>query len=137
MKKLLIVVLLLTSCASNPAVRRQQIALNVAMVIDMESTFAGLEKCGGCREGNPLLAGPVDRGRLLTYALQLGLNAFVVHMAERAKDRPRSFWKYLPWSLAAGHGIAAALNLRLLMQEESDVVIPPVPLDEVAHAGRD
>src|SRR5688572_15841297 len=107
MKKLMIV-LLLTGCATDPALRRQQIALNVATIVDMESTFAGLAKCGNsCREANPLLAGPVDHGRLLTYALQLGLNALVIHMAERTKDRPKSFWKYLPWSMTAGHGIAA------------------------------
>jgi hypothetical protein len=135
MKKLLIVILL-TACATDPGIRRQQIALNVATVIDMESTFAGLRRCGdGCAEGNPLLAGPVDRGRLIAYGLQFALNALAIHMAERAKDRPRSFWKYLPFSLTVGHGVAAALNLRFLM--ESDVVVPPVPLDEIAHARRD
>jgi hypothetical protein len=133
MKKLLIV-LMLTACATDPAIRRQQIALNIATVIDMESTFAGLAKCGdGCREANPLLAGPIDRGRLLTYAVQLGLNALVIHMAERTKEK--SFWRYLPWSLTAGHGVAATLNFRFLI-ETSDAVVAPVPVDEVADAGR-
>ena len=136
MKKLLMV-LLLTACATDPAIRRQQIALNVATIIDMESTFAGLARCGdGCREANPILAGAVDRGRLATYAIQFGLNALAIRMAEKARTRPNSFWKYLPWSLIAGHGLAATLNIRLLMEDRSDSVIAPVPLDEVSDARR-
>src|SRR5688500_246840 len=145
MSKLLIV-LMLTGCATDPAIRRQQIALNIATVIDMESTFAGLAKCGdGCREANPLLAGPIGRGRLHTYALQMGLNAPAIHMAQRNREKPRSFWKYLPWPLTAGHGVAATFNLRFLFEDDvapplkaakSDPVVAAVPVDEVADAGR-
>ena len=119
MKKLLIAILL-TACATDPAVRRQQILLNAATVVDMETTFAALDRCGGaCREANPILTAPVDRGRLLTYAIQFALNAFVIRMAERSKDKPGSFWKYMPHALIGGHAIAGALTVRFLLEPAS------------------
>ncbi len=84
--------------------------LTVTTVYDVESTFHGLQKCGGCRESSPLGKLMVNRGRLPTYAIQFGLNLSLLLLA-RSKG---GGWTSAVITIALGHFIAGTLNLRFV-----------------------
>jgi hypothetical protein len=54
-------------------------------VFDVESTYAVLDRCPRCAEGNVFLSGVVDSGRGWTYGLQTGITAGVTSAAYRMR----------------------------------------------------
>ena len=111
----LVACLFTTACATEPSMRAKIIAMNVATILDVESTYAVLHKCPQCQEANPVLRPMIRRGRLMTYGFEFGINALVTMMARRADtDEDRgSFWHSLPYSIIGSHYFAGLLNLRL------------------------
>ena len=134
---ILFAALALTGCATfqEPSVRTQMIAMNVATLVDVESTFLVMRHCGTCVEANPFMRPAVHRGRVITYGFSFGVNALIARRARRsliervsdpgyARSQKNSFWYYLPYSVTGSHYLAALLNLRLAHQQQRAQPVP-------------
>lgn len=91
--------------------------LTAATIYDIETTYAGLNRCETCREGNPLMRHVVEAGRPASYGVAMGLNAGLMYYSYRLRKSNNSsgkkrLWWLLPTIAIGAHGVAGSLNLR-------------------------
>lgn len=84
--------------------------LSATTVMDIESTFNGLDRCPSCKEGNPIMRPFIKRGRVATYAFAFSLNAIQMEVARRQKRRHERLWVVAPLIGTGIHGAAATSN---------------------------
>ncbi len=123
MKKLLIALIIVFY--SLPAFAQEQTAdkkfiftsafLAGATMLDVESTFAALNKCAGtCREGNPLMRPLFQSGRPAVYAVQGGVDVAVIAWSYKMKKDGNKLWWLVPVALGTAHGFAGGFNMRFV-----------------------
>lgn len=90
--------------------------LATATIYDIETTYAGLNRCETCRESNPLMRSFVEKGRPTLYGVTMGVNTGIMYAAYRLRNSNNPSLKKLWWVIpvvAIGlHGTAGSLNLR-------------------------
>lgn len=88
--------------------------LVASTIFDVETTFAAIHN--GAHEANPLMKPFVNKGRVPTYAVQLGVDAILLSIAYEIKKSShrdlQKVWWVLPTVAATGHTVASGLNLR-------------------------
>jgi len=110
MRFLFVVVLILAG--TEPA-RGQKafVVLSVATIgtaiYDMETTVAALDRCAGCREGNPLIRNFVQ-DRRLAFTIVTGTAATSVYLSHRLRTQGRKYW-WLPLVTSIGLHITAGV----------------------------
>jgi hypothetical protein len=87
-----------------------------ATVLDLATTSHCMSTYGNCQEGNPLLGSHPSQAKLygvsfLLLAGQLLASAWLRHRTPDSK-----LWMVPPIVATAGHGLAAALNIRTMHQ---------------------
>jgi hypothetical protein len=97
-------ILLSTFCVAHPAPTVVYAAPFLGSIADVESTHAGLAR--GCVEANPLFGARPSRLRMYSLTLPIAL------VSDIAARKIGKRGKWIPLSVAAGHGFAAAMNLR-------------------------
>ncbi len=89
-------------------------ALTASTVYDIETTYATLDRCRSCGEGNARQTGVIAAGRPWAYGVQMSIDAGLAYAAYRLRKsddpRLRAGW-WLPLALVAwGHTVAGTLN---------------------------
>ena len=89
-------------------------ALNTAMVLDTQSTFAVSKRCPDCYEADPFVAGVVAKGAPATFVAGEAFDIALMTVAAKMKgsDTPwvRHTWWVMPVALTVGHAIAFRHN---------------------------
>ena len=90
--------------------------LAAATIYDIETTYAGLNRCKTCRESNPVMRHVVEAGRPTLYGVAMGINTGIMYVAHRLRNSnnpsSKKLW-WLPPVIAIGvHGTVGSLNLR-------------------------
>ncbi len=89
-------------------------ALNTAMVLDTQSTFAVSKRCPDCYEADPFVAGVVAKGAPATFVAGEAFDVALMTVAAKMKgsDTPwvRHTWWVMPVALTVGHAIAFRHN---------------------------
>ena len=87
--------------------------LQGSTIFDMETTFRTLERCPGCKEGNPILRPFVKSGRPGTYAFTTGMNMLSTYGALSARAQGKKWWYWPIVANVAVHVVAGVHNSRI------------------------
>ena len=85
-----------------------------SQVLDTETTHIGINKYG-LREGNPLMAPFVNRGRLASYSVGLGIDTGILTISYFLKKNNSRFWWIPPVAHTGVHFYAGSKNWKLIM----------------------
>ncbi len=85
-----------------------------ATVFDAESTFAALNKCANCIEGNPIMRPLINSGRPATYAVEGAADVGLIAWSYKLKKDGNKLWWLPPVVVGAVHGLAGGFNLRFV-----------------------
>ncbi len=92
-------------------------ALNTAMVLDTQSTFAVSKRCPDCYEADPFVAGVVAKGAPATFiageAFDIALMTVAAKMKSSETGWVRHTWWVMPVAMTVGHAIAFRHNTNL------------------------
>ncbi len=83
-------------------------------IFDTETTFAALDNCPNCKEGNPMMRPFIKSGRAATYAFQGAIDAGIIYWSYRLKKEHRKIWWVLPVVMGVSHAVAGGFNLRFV-----------------------
>lgn len=87
-------------------------ALVATTVYDNETSFHALKNCPACYEKNFLLKPFVNKGRVATYTLTMGINTGLIYISYRMKKAGHPLWWIVPAQFSIVHGVAGSFNLR-------------------------
>jgi hypothetical protein len=74
---------------------------------------------GDCQEGNPLLGSHPSQAKLYGVSFSMLAGQLLASAWVRREMPNRKLWMALPGIATAGHGLAAALNIRTMHQLRS------------------
>lgn len=85
-----------------------------ATVFDYETTHYCVSRVRGCREVNGVMAPFVSGGRLPTYVYGSAMNAGVLAVSYKLKQRGSKWWWVLPAANIGAHVIAGSKNMTII-----------------------
>lgn len=105
--------------SADPDVRREEMYLWGATLIDVGTTFAARKKLGpNGHEANMLMRPLLDGGFAMTLVQQFAINKLVGLAAEQAKAAGWKHWNYIPRAGVVLHGAAGAHNVYVMWRYE-------------------
>ena len=87
-----------------------------ATLLDVTTTSHCLSTYAACQEGNPLIGSHPSQAKLYGVSFSVLAGQLLASAWLRRKSPDRKLWMVLPIFATAGHGLAAALNLRTMHQ---------------------
>jgi hypothetical protein len=87
-----------------------------ATVLDLATTSHCMSTYGNCQEGNPLLGSHPSQAKLYGVSFSLLAGQLLASAWLRHRTPDSKLWMVPPIVATAGHGLAAALNIRTMHQ---------------------
>jgi hypothetical protein len=90
--------------------------VTAATVLDLATTSHCMSTYGNCQEGNPLLGSHPSQAKLYGVSFSLLVGQLLASAWLRHRTPDSKLWMVPPIVATAGHGLAAALNIRTMHQ---------------------